>query len=164
MRRVATLAAAVLASILLAAPAHAYDVTGSGVVQRDLHYAVRYFAKIVPGSRTSCPGVSFAVTSMGPAEGAGGFLRPASEVLAETRLGACEIRLSALLWSIVTSRSRWESAMGCRAIEHEYGHVLGYPDTRASSGGVMDEAGWTAGWKSPCDFIEHPALRRRHRH
>ena len=109
-------------ALILAPPAHAaavQDVTRAPVVQRDLQLAGAYWQ-----TWPTCA-VRVVVGPMTTALGNGGVSVAPADVWAETVDGSCLITLSRSLWSVRRAQPR----AFCTVIAHEYGHVLGYPDS-----------------------------------
>ena len=150
----AALPAVVAALLVLAAPVQAAstDVTATTIVQRDLRAAADYFGVVMPNAVDRCPSVSVSVDSMAAAIGDDGQPVAAGDVWAQTAIGSCTIDLSRSFWGFLTrpgfgpnmsatlqtspnnyrlvpATGRWAVAYGCAVIAHEYGHVLGLPDT-----------------------------------
>jgi hypothetical protein len=144
----------VAASLVLAAPVQAAstDVTATTIVQRDLRAAAEYFDVVMPNAVDRCPSVSVFVDAMAAAIGDDGRLVAAGDVWAQTATGGCTIDLSRSFWGFLTrpgfgpnetatlqtspnnyrlipAHGRWAVAYACAVMAHEYGHVLGLPDT-----------------------------------
>jgi hypothetical protein len=151
---IAAIIAASTAALALAAPAQAAaaDVTATPMVQRDLRAADDYFDVVTPDAADRCPSVSVFVDPMAAAIGNDGQRVAAGNVWAQTAIGSCTIDLSRSFWGFLTrpgfgpnmsatlqtspnnyrlvpATGRWAVAYGCAVIVHEYGHVLGLPDT-----------------------------------
>jgi hypothetical protein len=89
-----------------------------------------------------CPGglVQVVVETLVPATGDNGVL-PASQVGAETTLNGCIIALAPSEYKLYTSPHKWSlrghqqdpkyvSYYTCTEIAHEFGHVVGFPDSK----------------------------------
>ena len=116
--RTAISTAITLIALALPVSAGAEVVTGSPAVQRDLIVSVAYWHTPAP-----CGAIVVEVTALAPAEGANGTLIP--NPWAETVDGSCLVKLSPELWTYEAANE----SIVCEVMVHEYGHVLGLPDS-----------------------------------
>jgi hypothetical protein len=139
----------VLCSLLTALPAQAAGDT----VTRYLALAAQYFKIVDPGATNPCPTGPSAVVAPMVAASRAGRIVSASNVWAETFIGGCEIDLSRSFhrfldgeepagtaffvatrlhpnhYHAAPGTGPWARAYACAIIAHEYGHVLGLPDS-----------------------------------
>ena len=104
---------------LLAVRAFAADVSSRPVIAQDLQLAAQYWGQ------APCASVQVLVGPMTAATGNNGVVIPASEVAAETALESCTITLAPQTFR---DRHRFPR-FTCELIVHEYGHLLGLPDS-----------------------------------
>jgi len=122
-------------------------------VTRYLALAEQYFKVVDPAATNPCPTGPSAVVAPMVAAWRAGRIVPASGVWAETFIGGCEIDLSPSFYrfldgqeppgagffvatrkhpnhfSAAPATGPWARAYACAIIAHEYGHVLGLPDS-----------------------------------
>ena len=109
--------------VALAVPASALmDVSSRPVIAQDLQLAAQYWG------RAPCASVSVLVGPMQDATGNDGVVIPASELAAETALESCTITLAPSTFRERHRRPRFT----CDLIVHEWGHLLGLPDSSAA--------------------------------
>jgi hypothetical protein len=141
MKRIVSIAALLVAlaipagasatGVAVPASASGTDVTPLAVIQRDLRLASEYWAIEQPALSSPCLSDQVLVTTMQDGIGDNGQIVAASDVWAETALGACTINVAPVAWALGASGNSNTSFMLCVLIAHEYGHTLGLPDTES---------------------------------